>query len=60
MTSQLYFVRVESQLCYIALPYSREQKHVSISDIPLNLVELVTWAMKNKSCPNDLKFCEVS
>ena len=36
------------------IPYSREQKHVSISDTPMLLIEInsiVTWDVKNKSCP---------
>ena len=44
------------------LPYSCKQKHVSISDTPcyqLNSIQLVTWASKNKSCPNELK-CEIN
>ena len=39
------------QLLKINIPYSREQKHVSVT----NWIELVTLGVKNKSRPNELK-----
>ena len=40
------------------LPYSREQKHVSISDTPMLLIEINSisnMGRQKKSCPNELK-----
>ena len=44
--------------------YSREQKHVSISDTPMLLIEINSisnMGRQKKSCPNELKkkFCNV-
>ena len=40
------------------IPYSREQKHVSISDTPMLLIEISSisnMGCQKKSCPNELK-----
>ena len=44
--------------CLFNVPYSREQKHVSISDTPMLLIEINSisyMGCQKKSCPNELK-----